>query len=186
MRVTKTVGRCLLASVFLVAGAVKLQEFAGMLAAQKNAAPSSAHHAALALPPTLTYVSKRLDLFLSSALGASPSLMASLRPHHAILVALLGLAEVVSALALALAAAPWAAPALLLLLGIVTPVCHCFWLLPAPAAGLELGHALKNTAIAGALLMEMAAGSGGSGRLVVAGRRGGGGGAAAAAARKEE
>jgi uncharacterized membrane protein YphA (DoxX/SURF4 family) len=160
----KVFGRALIASVFLVAGAMKLSEAAAALSASASA-PQTAKGAP---PPpalaTIAYASRRLDLFLASSLGAPASLLAALRPHHAILVALVGLGEVVAAAGLVIGL-PWAAPALLALLSLVTPVVHCFWLLSGSpsAAGLELGHFVKNVAIAGGLVLEWVAVSTGAG-----------------------
>jgi uncharacterized membrane protein YphA (DoxX/SURF4 family) len=195
----RVLARCLLASVFVIAGAVKLQEFAATITAA-NSSGGASTTPTTSTTPTLTYASRRLDLFLSSHLGASPSVLAALRPHHAILVALLGLGELVAGAAFALARrATWAAPALLGLLAVITPICHCFWLLPPAAAGLEFGHALKNAAIAGGLLLDMAAAAaeggligvrqrpqGGSSRAGGVSSGGGGAVEAAGAARKEE
>jgi uncharacterized membrane protein YphA (DoxX/SURF4 family) len=165
----KLLGRVLIASVFLVAGAMKLQEVAASLSAPASASSSSSASAAPAPAATATvaYASRRLDLVLAS-LGAPQAVLAALRPHHAILVALVGLGEVVAGAALVGGRAPWAAPSLLALLCLVTPVAHCWWLLPPASAGLELGHAIKNAAIAGALVLEWAAVAAGAGTAAAA------------------
>jgi len=165
----------LLASVFLLSGAMKLQEFAASMSAGGGVGSGGgddAHHAdgAVAPPPILAYASRRLDLVLAS-LGAPASVLSGLAPHLAALVALVGLGEAAGAVGLA-CGRRWGARALLATLALVTPVAHCFWLLPQPAAGLELGHAAKNVALAGALLLEATSG----GRRADGGEGGGGGG----------